>query len=107
MKGHIYQRTKGSWTIVYDLPADPVTGKRRQKSQTVKGTKRDAERALREILLSIEQGVYVKPNKMTLGELLRIWLNDYASMNTNDRTKERYQYIIETNLIPFFIFTLS
>jgi len=100
MKGHIYQRTKGSWTIVYDLPADTAAGKRRQKSQTVKGTKRDAERALREILLSVEQGVYVKPNKLTLGELLRQWLIEYASMNTTDRTQESYKSIIERHLIP-------
>ena len=51
MKGHIYQRTKGSWTIVYNLPVDSLTGKRRQKSQTIKGIKRDAERTLREIHL--------------------------------------------------------
>jgi integrase len=100
MKGHTYQRAKGSWTIVYDLPVDAVTGKRRQKSQTVKGTKRDAERALREVLLSLEQGSYVKPNKMTLGELLRQWLKDYASMNTTDRTQESYTSIIERHLIP-------
>ena len=100
MKGHIYQRAKGSWTIVYDLPMDAVTGKRRQKSQTVKGTKRDAERALREVLLSLEQGSYVKPNKITLGELLRQWLKEYASMNTTDRTQESYTSIIERHLIP-------
>ena len=51
MKGHVYKRAKGSWTIVYDLPTDVVTGKRRQKSETVKGTKRDAESILREVLL--------------------------------------------------------
>lgn len=56
MKGHVYQRAKGSWTIVYDLPVDRLRGKRRQKSQTVRGTKRDAERVLREVLVSIEQG---------------------------------------------------
>ena len=56
MKGHIYKRTKGSWTIVYDLPMDMITGKRQQKSQTVKGTKRDVERTLREIISSTEQG---------------------------------------------------
>jgi hypothetical protein len=39
MKGHVYQRAKRSWTIVYDLPVEVVTGKRRQKSETVKGTK--------------------------------------------------------------------
>jgi integrase len=100
MKGHIYQRAKGSWTIVYDLPADTVTGRRQQKSQTVKGTKRDAQRALREVLLSIEQGAYVKPNKMNLGELLRQWLRDYAYMNTTDRTQESYTSIIERHLVP-------
>jgi hypothetical protein len=84
MKGHIYKRSPSSWTIVYDLPADSMTGRRRQKSQTVKGTKRDAERALRKVILSIEQGAYVKPSKITLGALLKQWLRDYASMNTTD-----------------------
>ena len=100
MKGHIYKRAQDSWTIVYDLPTDSITGKRRQKSQTIKGTKRVAERALREILVSLEQGSYVKPNKLTLGELLRQWLKDYASMNTTDRTQESYTSIIERHLIP-------
>jgi integrase len=99
MKGHVYQRAKGSWTIVYDLPADVVAGRRRQKSQTVRGTKRDAERRLREVLLSLEQGSYVKPNRMTVGELLRQWLKDYASMNTTDRTQESYRSIVERHLI--------
>jgi len=100
MRGHIYQRAKGSWTIVYDLPVDITTGKRRQKSQTVKGTKRDAERTLREVLLSLENGTYVKPNKITLGELLKQWLRDYATMNTTDRTQESYTSIIECHIIP-------
>jgi len=100
VKGHIYKRSEGSWTIVYDLPADSETGKRRQKSQTVKGRKRDAERALRELLLSIERGAYVKPNKITLGEWLRTWLRDYASMNVTDRTLESYASIVERHLIP-------
>ncbi len=63
MKGHIRKRSKNSWTIVYDLPVDTLTGKRRQKTQTIKGTKRNAERVLREILISLEQGYYIKPNK--------------------------------------------
>jgi len=100
MKGHIYKRSQGSWTIIYDLPADSMTGKRRQKSQTVKGTKRDAQRYLREVLLSLEQGSYVKPNKITLGEWLRQWIKDYATMNTTDRTQESYSSIVERHLIP-------
>jgi len=98
MKGHIYQRAKGSWTIVYDLPVDTVTGKRRQKSQTVKGTKRDAERALREVLLSIEQGSYVKPNKLTVGEWLDQWCESFVVMNTTPRTYVSYRSIIDRHL---------
>jgi integrase len=98
MKGHIYQRAKGSWTIVYDLPVDAVTGKRRQKSQTIKGTKRDAERALREVLLSLEQGSYVKPNKLTLGEWLDQWCESFVVMNTTPRTYVSYRSIIDRHL---------
>ena len=100
MKGHIYQRAKGSWTIVYDLPVDTVTSKRRQKSQTVKGTKRDAERALHEVLLSLEQGSYVKPNKITLGEWLEQWCESFVIMNTTPRTYVSYRSIIDRHLKP-------
>ena len=98
MKGHVYQRAKGSWTIVYDLPMDAVTGKRRQKSQTVKGTKRDAERALREILLSLEKGLYVEPNKLKLGEWLDQWCESFVVMNTTLRTYVSYRSIIDRHL---------
>ncbi len=100
MKGHVYKRSKDSWTLVYDLPADSTTGKRKQKSQTFKGTKRDAQRALRDILQSLENGSYIKPNKITLGELLRQWLREYAYMNTTERTQESYTSIVDCHLIP-------
>ncbi len=98
MKGHVYKRSKGSWTIIYDLPADSITGKRRQKSQTISGTKRDAERALREILLSVEQGAYIKPNKITLGEWLNQWCESFVVMNTTPRTYVSYRSIIDNHL---------
>jgi integrase len=99
MKGHIYKRAKDSWTVVYDLPIDS-SGKRRQKSQTVKGTKKDAERTLREILTSIEQGAYVKPNKITLGEWLNQWCETYAVTNTTKRTYVSYRSVLDNHLIP-------
>ncbi len=38
MKGHIRQRSKGSWTIWVGLGRDPETGKRNQQPLTVHGT---------------------------------------------------------------------
>src|SRR5665811_399611 len=100
MKGHVYKRSKDSWTLVYDLPGDSTTGKRKQKSQAFKGTKRDAQHALRDILQSLENGSYVKPNKITVGEFLRQWLREYAAMNTTERTQESYTSTVECHLIP-------
>ena len=50
MRGHLKKRSKNSWTIVLDRGRDPATGKRRQQWVSVKGTKRDAERKLAELL---------------------------------------------------------
>ncbi len=66
MKGHIKQRSKGSWSIVIDVGKDPETGKRKQHWHTIKGTKRDAQRELNEMLVSLEKGLYVKPNKIAV-----------------------------------------
>jgi len=74
MRGCIYKRSKNSWTVVVDLPRDPVTNKRRQKSITVKGTKKDAERELARLISEIETGMFIEPSKMTLGEYLEKWL---------------------------------
>ena len=100
MRGHIKQRSQRSWSIVIELPRDPLTGKRRQQWHTVRGTKRDAEKALREIQFSLEKGNYVKPNKITLGEWLKEWCESYVVMNTTSRTYESYSSNIERHLIP-------
>ncbi len=68
MKGHMRKRSKGSWTIWVDIGRDPETGRRKQQSFTVRGSKKDAERELRAILTRIEGGAHVKPTKLTVGE---------------------------------------
>ena len=100
MKGHIKQRSKGSWTLWVDLGRDPETGKRKQQTLTVHGTKKDAERELRKILTCIEGGAYVKPTKLTLAEFLEEWLRDYVRTNTAPRTAERYEEIVRVHLVP-------
>ncbi len=100
MKGHIRQRSKGSWTIVVDVGRDPETGKRQQQWHTVKGTKRNAQKMLNEILVAMDKGTYVKPNRLTLGEWLGQWLDSYVVMHTTPRTQESYHSIIHIHLLP-------
>ena len=102
MRGHISQRSKGSWTLFVDVGRDPESGKRKQETMTVRGTKKDAERELRAVLTRIEGGIYIKPAKLTVGEYLEQWLKDYAKQNISPRSFERYQGIIQRYLTPAF-----
>lgn len=49
--GSIRMKSKGVWEIRYDVPSD---GKRRQRSETVRGTKSEAERRLAERRVEFE-----------------------------------------------------
>ena len=85
MRGHITKRGHDSYTIVINLGRDPATGKRKQQWVSVKGTKRDAEKRLSELLSQLDNGVYVKPKKTTLVDYLELWLNEYAKNNLSPR----------------------
>ena len=92
MRGHIKQRSKGSWSIVLDLGRDPSTGKRKQQWVTVRGTKKEAESKLAELQHQMDTGGYIKPSKDTVGAFLQSWLTSYVSTLVRPKTFEGYQY---------------
>ncbi len=100
MRGHITKRGKDSYTIVLNLGRDPSTGKRKQQWVSVKGTKKEAEKRLSELLNQLDNGVYMKPGKTALADFLQRWLKDYAYSNLAPRTAEGYETIIRNHLIP-------
>jgi integrase len=67
---------------------------------SVKGTKKDAEKRLSELLSQLDNGVYVKPGKSTLADFLKLWLRDYAKPNLSPRGFERYESIVRVHLTP-------
>ncbi len=101
MRGHIRQRNKksGTWSIVLELGKD-TADKRKQQWITVRGSKRDAEKRLAEVLYQSDVGIYVAPGKTTVADYLERWLVDYAKPNLSPRGFERYADIIKRHLIP-------
>ena len=99
MRGHIIKRYKDSYSIVLNLGIDPSTGKRKQQWVSVKGTKKEAEKRLSELLHQLDNGIIMKPSKTTVKEFLERWLKDYQP-NLSPRGYERYQGIIVGHLIP-------
>ena len=98
MRGHIRKR-KNSYAIVIDVGRDPATGKRKQQWVSVKGTKKDAERKLSEMLNQLDNGTFIKPSKSTFADFLEVWLRDYVNQLA-PRTAEGYEYILRCHVIP-------
>ena len=99
MKGHIQQRGKDTWRVIYDAPPGPQ-GQRRQRSVTVHGAKRDAQAKLRKVLTSLDHGDYMEPTNETVGSFLDRWMETYAQSNTSLRTQRDYWGIIRRYLRP-------
>ena len=74
MNGYIRKRGKNSWQLIFDLPRGG-DGRRKQARRTVRGTKREAESRLRELISGVEKGDYVTPTKETVGEFLVRWFD--------------------------------
>ena len=101
MRGHIVRRAKNSYSVVVSLGKEAATGKYKYQWVTVKGTKKDAEQKLSELLHQLDSGTFVKPGKTTLAEYLeKRWMRDYARPNLAPRTVEGYESIIRQHIIP-------
>lgn len=56
MRGHISPHGDGKWRVMVSAGSDPITGRRRQLSKVVAGTRADAERALTGLLAEVDAG---------------------------------------------------
>jgi hypothetical protein len=97
--GHIRARGPNAWELKYDVGRDPRTGRRITKYTTVRGSKRDAQRELRNLLGAVDRGGVTDAGKMTVGAWLGQWLEE-ARHTVSPKTHERYAEIVTQHLVP-------
>src|SRR5215469_8205165 len=66
MKGHIRERSPGCWAIVLDH-LDPITGRRKRRWHSFKGTKRQAQVRCAELVAELQSGAAIDPNWVAKG----------------------------------------
>lgn len=98
MRGHIRKRGD-SWTVYYDRPRDPITGKRRKTSKGGFRTRKDAERWLNETIQKLDKCSYVETSDLTLGAYLSEWLAA-AKRDLRPSSIPFYEIIVEKYLVP-------
>lgn len=101
MRGHIAQK-RGRYYLVFDIGQDPATGKRKQRWHSGpdhKGfsSKRVAERALRQMLTSVDREEYVDPTTITVREYLEAWL---PTMRLRPSTMSVYRVQLTAYVLP-------
>lgn len=89
MKGTIQKRGKNSWRIEISTGRQPdgTYGKIRE---TVRGTKKDAEARLAELLVELNRNDYVKESNQTLTEFADEWLKHVKTQNEPNTYKFYY-----------------
>jgi len=94
-----FMRQRGSsWQLIVHAGRDPVTGKKRYVSRTVKGTKREAQRALAALVTQIGHGVPAD-TATTVSQLLDAWFAQ-ARTDFSPSTVRESNGIIERYLKP-------
>lgn len=72
--GSMRQRAQGSWELRVYAGVDPMTGKVRYRTRTVRGSKNDAARALRELVATVQAGPAFGA-ETRFSTLLEAWLS--------------------------------
>lgn len=99
MRGSIRRRAEGSWTIQVFAGTDPATGRKRYVSRTIRGSKKDAERALANLVRAQETGLDLSAARLTVAKFLHGWLQ-VSEERVKPRTHFRYAELIRLHVLP-------
>jgi integrase len=98
MRGGLRERTPGVWEVRVEAGRDPVSGRRRQISKTVRGTKRQAEQVLNKIVKEADDGQHVGTDA-TFTDVAERWLK-LAEADLSPTTVRRYRGLLKLHITP-------
>jgi len=85
VKGSLRERSPGVWQVRVSLGRDPATHRYRYAAATVRGTKRDAQRAAAGLVSEVDHG-RIPLTKETFGGLLTRWLDHIEARGRAPKT---------------------
>ncbi|WP_298344126.1 site-specific integrase [Ferrimicrobium sp.] len=101
MRGSItpHKGQPDTWRLQVYLGQDPATGRERRKTKVFHGPRRQAEKALNEMVSSVGQEI-TTPSSATVEYLLEEWLRFCRGKDLAVRTYDDYQWHAYHRLIP-------
>jgi len=93
------ERRGNSWRIRYWLPPD-ASGKRKQATETVRGTRKEAESVMRDRMNASEKGLSPASKRETVSQFIHRWLNDEVAHVRRPRTYQFYEMVHRLYIQP-------
>ena len=103
MAGQIIPKGKGKWLVRVFRGRDSQTGKKKYFNKLVNGNKKAAQTYLNKTLREIDQGTFVDPTPVLLGEYLDKWLEAAAKPRLAPNTFEHYQDVLSRYVRPALV----
>ena len=101
MKGHMRRgRVDRTWYLRVELAKDSK-GKRRQRRETVSGTRSEAEKRLRDLIREVETGGHSDGSRITFATLAEGWLAS-TEHRVTARTYSFYAAHVRLYIVPAF-----
>ncbi len=97
MQGFMRQRGQG-WELRVYLGRDPVSGRKRWATKTVRGGKREAQRMLTALVAEADKGALAS-TQATVGELLERWF-EQAKEDFSPKTVKETRGLLDRYLLP-------
>lgn len=88
------------WEARLTVGIDPKTGRQKQRSVSGK-TQKEVAQKLRQLTVEVDNGTYRDPSRMTVGEWLETWLDQYLGA-VKPRTADSYRTSVNIHLKPAF-----
>lgn len=96
---HKLKNGKTCWRVIVEMGTGS-DGKRKRIYRNVKGTKKDAEALMAQLLNELQTGSFIEPAKLSVAEYLQDWMKTYVIPNLSPTTADSYRINIEKHLIP-------
>lgn len=96
--GSIRKRADGLWEGRASVGRDPRTGKQIRKSVYGK-SQGEVRKKLAAITNAVDDGAYISPAKITFGEWLVVWIDEYCA-GLKPRTRALYKNSIDARILP-------
>ncbi|MDR2933328.1 MAG: hypothetical protein LBV27_09510 [Oscillospiraceae bacterium] len=97
-EGSMRKRADGRWECRVTVGRDPGTGKQVRKSFYAP-TQGELVTMMKQVQADLENGAFVEPSKLTVGQWLDTWAADYLG-NISEGTKTSYEGIIKKHINP-------